>query len=1030
MRIPFQPLSDSVYQSKYQLKDKFGNEIDKSRESTFLRVAKALAVNEVKQDYWEELFFSAMMRGAIPAGRILSNAGAGEHKPHTSNINCLAGETLVLTKQGLKSIETLIDFNSVEVLNGNNQWSKVAFKSYGIQPVYSLYFRYADSKTLVKVRTTANHRWIMPSGRIITSEFWLSGGPSKGFSSIENKFVPPFEVDTKQYDLGLIHGAVYGDGSSNPNSKNSFNLTLCAHKMELAALFSKLLGEFPKGPYTLNTEHKTQGLRFTQIRSELDLKELPPDGISDSYLKGFFAGLLATDGSVIGGSRSLTVTIYGNKQLIQFLELQLPRIGILSSGKSRKYYSKGEDSNFKRNKDVWAFFVHPGTVDSNDVLLSKQQSLFRVTENGLRRSKVWVFDHCDTTIETAEVFCCEESETQSFCILQGLLTGNCTVSSIVEDSIEGIGQAVKEAGITLSSGSGIGYCFSTLRPKGSFVSGVGAKTSGPLPFMDIFDKMCFTIASAGGRRGAQMATFDIAHPDVIDFIKAKREDGRFRQFNVSVLVPDQFMDFDDKEWTFRFPLRKTDPSYEVAHTLDRNQFSWGYWHIEDPNYIKNEQGLTLFKNYNTINKEELWNLVMQSAYDFAEPGVMFIDRFNQENNLYFAEYLNATNPCSEVMLPPGGSCLLGSINLTNFVREPFFDVRATFDFKAFKDVVRIFTRLLDNVVEFNGLPLKSQQHEILYKRRHGMGIMGLGSALTMLGLRYGSPEALDFASSVMQTLAVTGYEVGLELAKEKGPAPIMNEVFEVTPLMAQWNPAVKDLVGKKLLGKELFVESQYMQKLFAAGLSSKEEFARYGCRFTHHSSVAPTGTISLALSNNISGGLEPSFSHQYFRNLTVEGKKTRQQERVYSYEALLFKELNNIADEDLLTKLPDYFVTADTLSWKEHIDMLAQVQYWTDQGCSKTCNVPTNIPFEEFKDLYSYAYKAGCKAVATYRYNPETLGAVLSREEDLKKTRYQFKLEDGTVIECCGNDKLEYDGEITTAENLFNALKEGTYSKF
>lgn len=1052
---------------------------------------------------------------------------------------------------------------------------------------------------------------------------------------------------------------------------------------------------------------------------------------------------------------------------------------------------------------------------------------------------------------------------------------NCTVSDTIYDHIEGIGQSVKESLVTLSGGSGIGYEFSTLRPRGSYVNGVKAQTSGPLPFADIFDKGCFTIASAGGRRGAQMATFDLRHPDVLAFIKAKREDGRFRQFNISVLVSHSFFN-DEKDWIFRFPIRNSDPALDTAETM------WDTWHVKDDAYITNEHGQTLFKIYGKIPKTELWDLILKSNYDYAEPGIIFVDRFNEENNLWFCEELRASNPCvvgdtkiavagkgaieikkladagvdvpvfcqnlstgkvevsmgrnprktgeqhavyevllddgtsfkanaehklflrnnesikvkdlkigdslipfkatknekqdtrvkstddwmleqhlmlnykygvtfkfgtgkgyyhahhidgvhanntlenleallheqhsslhllkknpmkdwwneqdesvrnayrqkmsnsvagdkngmygkmhteetklkigittkerfndasfvqkhkeavnktqteawrkqisetktkpreivkgfcdacstpfeyeriigstylksfcsaacraynascyavqnemsaeqklkisigsksfansikgkqakraaglksmqqralkcgsfllskglkfskaswdsligelhnggikptvtaskideywigdwnkfeedcndfnhkvlsvkfvgyedvynitvdthhnyfivtnewetatgsnfsgilsrncGEVPLPPNGSCLLGSIDLTRFVDRPFTD-DACFDFEEFTNTVNVFTRMLDNVVEFNNLPLQAQQEEITRKRRHGMGFFGLGSALILLGIRYDSPQALEFAEKVTKLMAIRGYITGCLLAEEKGSAPVLDEYFEITPEIVRKNDLFKDRLGQKVKGIELFLASPYMQRLLAEEPTLKKLLLQCGSRFSHHTSIAPTGTISLAFGNNASGGIEPSFSHCYFRNLTVEGKKTRQQEAVYSKEFLLYKELygQNKTDEELLKHLPDYFVTADTISWKAHVDMVAVVQKWVDASISKTCNVPTEITFEEFEGVYRYAYQAGCKAVSTFRYNPETLGSILSRSEDLAKSRYEFKLADGTVIQCAGGDRVEYDGEVTTAENLFSALKENTYGKF
>ncbi len=360
-------------------------------------------------------------------------------------------------------------------------------------------------------------------------------------------------------------------------------------------------------------------------------------------------------------------------------------------------------------------------------------------------------------------------------------TINCTVSGTVQDSMDGILDKVHEAGLTLKAGCGIGYEFSTLRPRGAYVTGAGAYTSGPLSFMDIYDKMCFTVSSAGGRRGAQMATFDVGHPDVIEFIRAKRENGRLRQFNMSLLITDEFMDAvrNNKEWPLAFPL---DPNeVDDVDLDDPEQVIWREWPSKD-NYITNDLGLVACRVYKKVKARGLWDVIMTSTYDYAEPGFILIDRVNERNNNWWCETIRATNPCGEQPLPPYGSCLLGSVNLTKFVHEPFTE-NAWFDHEEYKEAVRVFTRMLDNVVEINGLPLDKQRDEILRKRRHGMGFLGLGSTLTMLRMKYGSPESLEFTESVARDMAVAGWEAALELSKEKGPAPIMNEVYTVTKEM-------------------------------------------------------------------------------------------------------------------------------------------------------------------------------------------------------------------------------------------------------
>ncbi|HEY2399149.1 MAG TPA: adenosylcobalamin-dependent ribonucleoside-diphosphate reductase, partial [Steroidobacteraceae bacterium] len=396
-------------------------------------------------------------------------------------------------------------------------------------------------------------------------------------------------------------------------------------------------------------------------------------------------------------------------------------------------------------------------------------------------------------------------------------TINCTVSGTIRDSMDDILGKVHEAGLTLKSGCGIGYEFSTLRPRGAYVSGAGAYTSGPLSFMDIYDKMCFTVSSAGGRRGAQMGTFDVGHPDAMEFVRSKRESGRLRQFNLSLLITDDFMQAvrEDREWKLSFPLSRKEYETDKPDLKDASKFLWREWPVHE-NYVANDEGLVACKIYKTMPARRMWDVIMSSTYDFAEPGFILIDRVNEMNNNWFCENIRATNPCGEQPLPPYGSCLLGSVNLTRFVKNPFSEF-AEFDWAEYREVVKTFTRMLDNVVEVNGLPLEGQRNEIMRKRRHGMGFLGLGSTLTLLGMKYGSPESVKFTEDVSREMAVAGWEAGLELAREKGPAPIMNEEFTVTKEMLRKRPEmVKDgwKVGARIAGRLLHAKySRYMQRV-------------------------------------------------------------------------------------------------------------------------------------------------------------------------------------------------------------------------
>ena len=976
---------------------------------------------------------------------------------------------------------------------------------------------------------------------------------------------------------------------------------------------------------------------------------------------------------------------------------------------------------------------------------------------------------------------------------------NCTVSGTLPDSMDGILGKAHEAGMTLKAGCGIGYEFSTLRPRGAFVAGAGAFTSGPLSFMDIFDKVCQTVSSAGGRRGAQMATFDIHHPDVLDFIRAKRENGRLRQFNLSLLIGEDFLEAvrRDGTWPLSFPVMVAER--DEVDLNNPNQVVWRSWPAADRDrYITREDGFVACRVYRTIKAKHLWNQIMASTYDFAEPGFIMVDRVNAMNNNWFCENIRASNPCvtgdtwvhtsrgprrvhdllgrrfkarvdgrdhwtgeqgffrtdsrqvyaiqtregyrirltddhrlkclqgkttewraagdllpgdrillndhaanthwsgaltmeegyllgvligdgsldsrcatlmawpktgskgararmkevlrcmrtlahrrecpdwnpvkgrdawrmtstvlrdlafgfgmkpsdktihpvlekassdgyrgflrgffdsdasvqgtpssgasirlsqsdlprlravqrmllrlgirsclymnrraaglssplpdgkggrkrypikaqhdlsisgesmrrfaleigfadlakakrlkkildgyrrpmsggpfyatvvysvpagfedvydvqvpginafdgdgfhahncGEQMLPPYGSCLLGSINLTAFVRSPFVS-GACFDWSTYRKVARIFTRMLDNVVELNGLPLHEQRDEILRKRRHGMGFMGLGSALAMLNMTYGDAASLDFASRVTMEMAVTGWREGLELAREKGPAPIMLESFEVVPEMLALRPEMTShgyRLGDSVQGKALHARySRYMQKIAAIDAGLVNAIAAEGARFTHHTSIAPTGTIALSFGNNASNGIEPSFAHKYSRNIIREGRKTKEKVEVCSYELLAYRHLVDPTADPDRGGLPDCFMgnVADAISPEAHLDVQAAVQEWVDSSISKTINVPQDYPFEKFQGIYSYAARKGLKGCTTFRFNPDAFQGVLVKEADLANTEYEFTLENGEILRLKGNEEVEYDGEVHTAANLFDALKEGYYGR-
>jgi ribonucleoside-diphosphate reductase alpha chain len=490
----------------------------------------------------------------------------------------------------------------------------------------------------------------------------------------------------------------------------------------------------------------------------------------------------------------------------------------------------------------------------------------------------------------------------------------------------------------------------------------------------------------------------------------------------------------DADWPLAFPINSQEAS--ELDLEDETAVLWREWPVCDE-YVTREDGMVACRIFKKVPARRMWDMIMSSTYDFAEPGFILIDRINEMNNNWFCENIRATNPCGEQPLPPYGACLLGSVNLTRFVDSPF-TAEARFDWDEYRKVVRVFTRMLDNVVEINGLPLGKQRDEIARKRRHGMGFLGLGSTMTLLGMKYGSPESIDFTEKVAREMAVAGWEEALALAIEKGPAPIMDEEFTVTGEMLRKRPEMAAdgySVGDQVPGRLLHARySRYMQRIAEHAPELVDELAEQGARFTHHTSIAPTGTISLSLANNASNGIEPSFAHHYNRNVIREGRKSKEKVEVWSYELLAYRAL---VDPDAMPtgepdcdSLPEYFVCSDSITPKEHVDIQAAAQKWIDSSISKTANVPTEYPFEDFKSIYTYAHSKGLKGCTTFRFNPEAFQGVLVKNKDLANTTYRFVLANGEVIEARGDEEIEYDGESHTAANLFDALKEGYYGKF
>ena len=484
---------------------------------------------------------------------------------------------------------------------------------------------------------------------------------------------------------------------------------------------------------------------------------------------------------------------------------------------------------------------------------------------------------------------------------------NCFVMGVIPDSMSGIFDMLKEAALTMQQGGGIGYDFSTIRPKGSLVKGIAADASGPVSFMDVWDSMCRTIMSAGSRRGAMMATMRCDHPDIEEFIAAKSDSQKLRMFNLSVLVTDAFMEA----------------------------------------VKKGEDWKLIYKNkvYSVIKAADLWDQIMRATYNFAEPGVIFIDRINEKNNLSYCEKITATNPCGEQPLPPYGACLLGSINLAKLVEHPF-DKNAYLDVSQLEDLVSTAVRMMDNVIEVSQFPLEAQKLEAKNKRRIGLGVTGLADALLMVGLRYGSDEAVKNTEKWMKTIARSAYNASINLAEEKGAFPLFDpEKFIVSGNMIQMDEDVKKAVNK------------------------------FGIRNALLTSIAPTGTISL-YAGNVSSGIEPVFAYSYTRKV-LQNDGSHVEEEVVDYAVQLWRDKFGNAP------FPDFFVSAQNLTPADHVKMQAAAQKWVDSSISKTINCPEDISFDDFKEVYIQAYDTGCKGCTTYRPN-EVTGSVLSAGSEEK----------------------------------------------
>lgn len=532
---------------------------------------------------------------------------------------------------------------------------------------------------------------------------------------------------------------------------------------------------------------------------------------------------------------------------------------------------------------------------------------------------------------------------------------NCFVMGIIEDSMESIFEHLKEGAITMQHGGGVGYDFSTLRPEGSLARTTGRIASGVVPFMRIWDRMCATVLSTGARRGAMMATLRCDHPDIEAFADAKGSAGELTNFNVSVQATDVFMEAVDRDedWALVFPFDRGEGPPATSATEETVLRRW-----------TGTDGPVPCRVVRRVRARELWDRIMRGTYDYAEPGVLFTDRVNRANNLWYCEYITATNPCGEIPLPPYGACDLGSINVTAFVRDAFCD-NASLNWNGIEATARVAVRMLDNVIDASRFPLPMQAERARTTRRIGLGVTGLGDALIMLGLHYATDAARKTAADIMRTICHTAYRASIDIAQEKGAFP----AFE----------------------RDEYLESEFIQSL---PLAIREAIAADGIRNSHLLAIAPAGTISL-LANNISSGIEPVYSFRQERQvLHRDGTRSTFQLEDYAYQ--LWKRSGRPARD-----LPETFVGALSIAPEDHLRMQAALQPFVDNSISKTVNVPEDYPFEDFKALYQRAYALGLKGCTTYRPS-EVRGYVLRASEEPEQEQPATQ---APPIHCCTIDR-------------------------
>lgn len=836
--------------------------------------AKRISV-ALSDDYQHEQVLYDITRNMrfMPAGRI--QAWAGSPKVVTP-YNCLGRDTLILTREfGMFPIGELED-QFVTVMDGAGSWVKTKVESFGEQNLFNI--RFTNGRKSKSIMATMEHGWISDGKRTTTGSV----------KSVD--FMTALKNESADYRLGVVHGIVYGDGSA--TSDGGFNLRVCSDHEDICPWFE---GYPTSNPPSANGDPY---FYFYGKNAHCDMKALPSIGSSDQYLLGFIRGWLAADGCV---SIQPEVTICGDAQEKSWLEQFGPIAGFYITGSS----TLAVETNYGvRNKRSLNIRFDLRSISSADILIKrKADRLKAITDTSWR-----VAELSSEKAMLDKVFCVQVPTTNSFVIEGGLLSGNCFVSPTIHDSfVDGpklagedmrsvsIMDAARLAAQTMRQGGGIGYDFSTLRPAGDMIWGVRAKTDGPIAFMPIFDAVCQATSSAGDRRGAEMGVMRCDHPDIMKFIVMKKNNKFLTGFNVSVGVTDELMEAVARNGTF--DLRFNGRVYE------------------------------------TVDARELWALIMDTTWQWAEPGVLFLDTINRQNNLWYCETIAATNPCGEQPLPPYGACLLGSFAVPKYLKRDL--AGWYFDWDQFIADIPQVVRMMDNVIDKANYPLPQQREEATSKRRMGLGVTGLANALEAMGMPYGSIQFVTFETKLLNVLRDEAYRASIELAKEKG--------------------------AFKLFDADKYLASGHNKNLPD---DIKDGIRKYGIRNSHLTSIAPTGTISFT-ADNMSGGIEPVFAWETERPVDMPGGK--QIVTVQDYA---------------VSQLDVYGKTTASVTIEEHMAVFLAAATRVDSAVSKTVNVDKHVKFEDFMGIYQTAFEGGAKGLTTFNKDGKRFALLKDKDGD------------------------------------------------